>query len=434
MQSQTFENSWQRVLEFDDHLAAERANVDSQSALSEATDDINLPRLDLNGAYIQMADPIQLDIMDLEPLASAPGAIAGLPGALGIPTVTDLTDDTIATVSLQAIWPIYTGGKISAAQEIAQAELRASRATYRLALYERFQLLVDRYYGNQLARQVVALQSQMVDSVERHRDAATELERQGQIARVERLAAEVALDDVITAQSRAESQLNMSTLALTQMIRKPPDRLTSNLFIEVALAARSEYVAQTLDSFPGLDVLDARRAQSESAVDIENSEYLPKVFLFGDYQAYESDSILADSIPDWQVGIGVSVPLFDNSGRSSRALAAENVRAEVESLVRQARADLQLLVSQTYELAIQAQDEYRRLETALELADENLRLREQSFREGFGTSRDVVDALTYRTSVETRRAVVAYDFVRHYAKLCVLSGQLPEFINRSERS
>lgn len=434
MQSQTFENSWQRVLEFDDHLAAERANVDSQSALSEATDDINLPRLDLNGAYIQMADPIQLDIMDLEPLASAPGAIAGLPGALGIPTVTDLTDDTIATVSLQAIWPIYTGGKISAAQEIAQAELRASRATYRLALYERFQLLVDRYYGNQLARQVVALQSQMVDSVERHRDAATELERQGQIARVERLAAEVALDDVITAQSRAESQLNISTLALTQMIRKPPDRLTSNLFIEVALAARSEYVAQTLDSFPGLDVLDARRAQSESAVDIENSEYLPKVFLFGDYQAYESDSILADSIPDWQVGIGVSVPLFDNSGRSSRALAAENVRAEVESLVRQARADLQLLVSQTYELAIQAQDEYRRLETALELADENLRLREQSFREGFGTSRDVVDALTYRTSVETRRAVVAYDFVRHYAKLCVLSGQLPEFINRSERS
>ncbi|NVK12167.1 MAG: hypothetical protein HWD83_09205, partial [Gammaproteobacteria bacterium] len=56
VQSQTFENSWQRVLEFDDHLAAERANVDSQSALSEATDDINLPRLDLNGAYIQMAD------------------------------------------------------------------------------------------------------------------------------------------------------------------------------------------------------------------------------------------------------------------------------------------------------------------------------------------------------------------------------------------
>jgi outer membrane protein TolC len=303
-----------------------------------------------------------------------------------------------------------------------------------LALYERFQLLVDRYYGNQLARQVVALQSQMVDSVERHRDAAAELERQGQIARVERLAAEVALDDVITAQSRAESQLNMSTLALAQMIRESPDRLTSNLFIEVALAARSEYVAQTLESFPGLDVLDARRAQSESAVDIENSEYLPKVFLFGDYQAYESDSILADSIPDWQVGIGVSVPLFDNSGRSSRALAAENVRAEVESLVRQARADLQLLVSQTYELAVQAQDEYRRLATALELADENLRLREQSFREGFGTSRDVVDALTYRTSVETRRAVVAYDFVRHYAKLCVLSGQLPEFINRSERS
>ncbi len=431
---QSFNSAWQRVLDYDDHLAAERANLETQTSLSEAAEDISLPRVDINGAYVQMADPIQIDIMDLEPLASVPSAITSLPGLANIPTVTNLTDDNIATISLQAIWPIYTGGKITAAQEIARAELRASQAMYRVALYERFQLLVDRYYGNQLAQQIVALQQQMVEGVENHRDAALALESQGQIARVERLAAEVALDDVSTARSRAQSQLSLSTLALTQLMHGAPDRLTSNLFVDVELRTRSEYVAQTLESFPGLQVLDAKLSQSESALDIENSEYRPKVFLFGDYQAYENDSILADSIPDWQVGIGVSIPLFDNSGRSSRAQAAENVRREVESLVRQARTDLQLLVSQAFEQASQAKLEYRRLDTALMLADENLHLRQQSFREGFGTSRDVVDALTYRTSVETRRALVAFEFVRHYAQLCVLSGRIDEFLQQSERS
>ena len=429
--AQSFSAAWQEVLANDSVLAAERAKLDSRTSLNEVADDLNWPRLDLNMAYVQMADPIQLDILDLEPLASAPGAITSLPGLVGIPTVTDFTDDNLSTVSLQAMWPIYTGGKISASQDIINSQYDESRAEFQLKVSERFGVLVERYYGLQLARHNQQLQEQVVASIQGHADAAALLEQQGQIARVETLQALVALDDAKVALSRAESQVTMAELALHQLINSDLVNLQSHLFIDVELAPAAHYIETTLNTFPALDVLDAKLAQSGAAIDLQKSEYAPTVFLFGDYQAYEGDSLLADITPDWQVGLGVSVPLISNSGRSARVRAAHNVQLEVQNLSRQTRTDLQLLVNHAYEQAQQAQLEYQRLATALELAAENIKLREKAFREGLGTSRDLVDATTYKTVVEMRRAAAAYAFVFQYAQLCALSSSIDQFIRTS---
>ena len=430
--AQSFEQAWRQVLTVDDELSAERAKLASRSSLAAVADDLNWPRLDLNMAYVQMADPIQLDLLDLEPLASAPGAITSLPGLLGVPTVTNFTDDSLTTVSLQAMWPIFTGGKIAASQAIISSQYDESRAEFKLKITERFGVLVERYYGLELARHYQLLQEQVVSSIDAHANDANLLQQQGQIARVEVLQAQVALDDALVGLARAKSQVTMAELALNQLLHSNVTRLQSQLFIDVELAPVAHYVDGTLNTFPGLDVLDAKLAQSDAAIDLQKSEYAPSVFLFGDYQAYEGESLLADMTPDWQVGVGISIPLISNTGRSARVKAAHDVQLEVQSLSRKTRSDLQLLVNHSYEQARQAQLEYRRLLTAIELADENIKLREKAFREGLGTSRDLVDATTYKAGVEMRRAAAAYQFVRHYAQLCALSSAIETFIISSE--
>lgn len=430
--SQTFESAWQRVQSNDNVLAAERSKVDGRANLAADAGALNWPRLDLNMAYVRMANPVQLDILDLEPLASAPGAITSLPGVLGVPTVTNFTDDNVSTVALQALWPIFTGGKISASQAIIDSQHHESKAELKLKTYERFGILVDRYYGLQLAVQNAELQEQVVRSIQAHSDAAEQLQQQGQIARVETLQAKVGLDDAQVALARARSQVTMAELALNQMLQGNTSPLLSNLFIEVNLMPADEYADATLNSFPALAVLDAKLVQSDADIDLQKAEYSPTVALFGDYQAYENDSLLADITPDWQVGIGVSVPLISNNGRSARVQAAHNLRQELKSVSRQTKADLELLVNHSYEQAKQAQLEYKRLATALELADENIKLRDNAFREGLGTSRDLLDATTYKTSVSMRRAAAAYAFVFHYAQLCALSSNIDQFIVTSE--
>ena len=59
-------------------------------------------------------------------------------------------------------------------------------------------------------------------------------------------------------------------------------------------------------------------------VDIEKGQEFPTVALFGTVNLYEEDDLLNKLIPDWFLGVGVSVPLVDRSGRAEQLRAARN--------------------------------------------------------------------------------------------------------------
>lgn len=125
----SFASAWQQLLEVSDKLAAEGQEVSRAEAQQEAGRDLNLPSLNINGSYTRLEKPIELDLRDLNPLASMepatlPPAIGGIIGSLpGSLFVTPFTEQDVFRASLQAMWPIYTGGQISAAQGIQAAQV-----------------------------------------------------------------------------------------------------------------------------------------------------------------------------------------------------------------------------------------------------------------------------------------------------------------------
>jgi outer membrane protein TolC len=99
----------------------------------------------------------------------------------------------------------------------------------------------------------------------------------------------------------------------------------------------------------------------------------------------------------------------------------------VQALKSQAREDLSVLVQKTYLEAQQAIDEVLGLESSIELAQENLRLREKAFKQGLSSSLDVVDAQLYLASIQTQQSVARYQYLVSLTRLLAVSSQMNTF-------
>ena len=435
----TFTEAWQMLLQNNEGLAADRAGVERAGLLVEANKGWRLPTLDLTGSYTRLDDPVTLGPSQL--LSSMPagaglehifedlGSLLSIPsGAVDQALTSTLMDDDVWNASLRALWPLFTGGRISAAVGIAEAQHQ--EAEFRLLMQEqvKFEELAKYYFGVVLAGRVLETRTEVQDGLAQHLDHAVKLEEQGQVARVERLQAAASFDRAKVERRKAERDLEIATLALTRIVRSETlVQPVSGLFTNTQLPPEESFVDSTLAQYPGLGVLDAKRRQANGLIKVNQGDYYPGVFVFGNYTLYEGDDLAGQMAPDWLVGVGVNIPLVSPTGRRNRVGAARSAVVQVDYLRSQAQHDLQLLVEKTYREALQALEEFEGLATSLELARENVRLREIAFSQGLSTSLDVIDGQLFLAGIKTQRWVASYRYVLSLARLLAISGGKNDF-------
>ncbi len=437
----TFMEAWHLLLQNNEGLAAERASVEHAGHLVDANAGLRYPTLDVAGSYTRLADPVTLAPSDL--LVSMPagenldliftelGNLFGIPsGAVDQALTSTLMDDDVWNASLRALWPLYTGGRIDAAVGIAKAQQQEAEFRLRMQEQVKFEELAKYYFGVVLARRVLETRTEVQHGLAEHLDHAVKLEEQGQIARVERLQAAASYDRARVEQLKSQRDLEIATLALGRIIRSESEVVpVSNLFTNSVLPTEVSFVDSTLVQYPGLGVLDAKRAQANGLISVHKGGYYPQVFAFGNLTLYEGDDLTSKMTPDWLVGVGVKVPLISPGGRRDRISAARSSVAQVDHLRNQAERDLQLLVEKTYREALQSLEEHDGLGTSLELARENVRLREIAFSQGLSTSLDVIDGQLFLAGVKTQRLLAAYRYVLSLARLLAISGGQDDFIS-----
>ncbi len=432
-----FSDAWHTVVTKNDGLAAKRANVEQAEHMQDAASDLYLPTVTVGANYTRLDQDVKLSPSDL--FGSMPASDSEIgkvinnivkDSALNSAFTSTIANRDVLTSSVRAIWPIFTGGRISAAQDIAQG--KTQEAKYMLAMMQqaKFEDLSRFYFGVVLAEKVVETRKEVEAGLKRHYEHALKLQQQGQIAKVERLQAESAYDKAKVDTQKSVRDLEIAQVALTKLLQQSSTTVpTTKLFINSSLPPMSSFINKTLASYPGLHILDAKRKQADGLIDVEKGKYYPEVYLYGDYNLYESDSLAAKMAPDWAVGIGVSVPLIDSSGRSGKVKAAHSMVTQVNHLRAQAEQDLSVLVEKTYREANQALEEYNGLKSSLALAKENIRLREKAFSQGLSTSLDVVDAELYLSAVKTQRLAAAYQYVMCLTRLLAISGEMNTFNN-----
>lgn len=428
----SFSDAWHVLQQKNNSIAAGRANVERYRQNEKAQDSLNYPSVTLGANYTRLDNDVTLSGDDLIHSLDANSAafISGMLSGLGVNPVSTIAEQDVFNSSVRAVWPIYTGGRISSAQAIASGQTDEAVANLAMETMRRYQDLARYYFSVVLAKSVVETRKSVEAGLTKHLEFAVKLQQQGQIAKVERLQAEASLDHAVVERKSAEKDLQIAQSALTEILNQEsivePD---TSLFINESLPGVEVFVEQTLASYPGLDILSAKEKQANNLIKVEKGSYYPEVYLYGNYTLYEGEELANELTPDWMVGVGVSIPLIDNSGRSENVQSAKSALLQVNHLKAQANQDLTVLVKKTYFQAEQAQEEATGLDSSLQLAQENLKLRNKAFSQGLSTSLDVVDAELYLASIETQQLVAKYNYLIALNGLLALSSQMDTFQN-----
>ncbi|PID77063.1 MAG: hypothetical protein CSB24_03340 [Deltaproteobacteria bacterium] len=435
----SFVGAWEMVVSNSDALKAAQENIAHAEYKQGSAKALYLPEIKLTAAYIHLDDDIKIkpdDLFESMPAGHQIAAISsqlaqkyGLPAAqIGAGLTSTMAEQENFVSAVNAIWPIYTGGRITAAQQIAAGMVDEAGDKLRLERLQQFQHLVDYYFGAVLTRTIHQTRMEVETGLKKHLDHAVMLEKQGQIAKVERMQAEAAYDKAIVERKKAWQDHEIALAALTELLKSnQPVSPADQLFIENSLPEMDTFIQHTLQSHPGLAALAAKQKQAEGLLAAERGRYLPTIALFGNYTLHEDDSLAAKTSPDWLAGLGASLPLIDRSGRRGDHLAAKSSLRRIGHLKNQARSDLKLLVEKTYRQARQALEEYQGLRSSQELAQETVSLRIKAFSQGISTSLDVVDAELFLAQVKTQRAAAMYNHVKALGTLVVISSGPEDF-------
>ncbi|TKB51223.1 TolC family protein [Ferrimonas sediminicola] len=419
----SLQQAWQRVEAVSDKLQAQQQAHQRAEAELGVANQLGDPSLTLRGSYLRLDRAVQLDARAINPLPQMltllpPGLLPPLPDSAW---KTEISDRDIYHASLQAVWPLYVGGRIEAAKSIKAAEVEQQKQQTRLDTQERFSSLVERYFALALTHRVEQLHLARLDTLKRQLANAEALRHQGQIAEVERLDAQVALEQGQVALSQASRRRVLAQMALDTLLQRQGTELSQSLLLPRQMPDLDQWHRQMLATHPALALFGAKEAQAQGAINAERGRYKPELALVGNYSFDVDESLMSELEPEWMVGLTLKVPLVTNDGRNDRVRAAKSAQLQVQHLKAQTRQDLELLMASREQQLSQARHEYLALASAESLAKENLRLRQLAFAQGLGTSIDQVEAGDKLLEVQTARAAAQYRCLVALGQLAAMS-------------
>jgi outer membrane protein TolC len=420
----TFDQALTMMLSANEFVQAAHSESEQRAYESAVAQGLYYPKITLTGRVTQLDDPIDLD---LNSIRDAMLALHPAVPASAVPSFEEtIQDDTFWKSQLNMVWPVFTGGRIRAANAAAEAGTREADAKLRRTTETLTSDLVRTYFAVRLADQVVGIRAEAKGALDRHLFEARRMYAEGFIAQTELLHAQVAQAQADRELKASRRDLALAYTALANVLSSDePVTPTTPLFLVSELEPVENFVRQALDRHPALDQLDAIKDKTHENLRAEKAAYAPEVYLFGMRELYEHDLTILE--PAWAVGVGLNFTLFDGFARPNRIHAAQKLEEQAGLRRQKLARDLETLVSSTYQELMKAREQFDALQTSLNFTDENLRARRRAFEEGLATSLDVVDAQLSLSSVRVERLRAAYDFDVALAQLLEASGQGKDF-------
>jgi outer membrane protein TolC len=322
--------------------------------------------------------------------------------------------------TVSAVMPIYSGGSITAAQNLAQLDWQKSELTLQQTTQQQTMRLIEAYFGEQLAKQLLSLSTQNLDSLTAHLNQAIKLEQQGMINHGQRLQAEVAKQAAQRQFDQASSHEESSRYALQQLLNVSQlPSLSTPLFINTSnLPAIDTFLQAYQVRSPMANQLKLDQTIAKQGVALAKANIRPNAYLFGQQTLNKTD---------WIIGVGARYTLLSNVDRLKMASAAQDKVTAAEAMTAQVEQDTQQIIVRAYHEANAARKAFLSMQTDIKSAEENLRIQQTSFREGETTAPFVNDAVSALNATYSDQATAAYRYDMALATLLGASGQIDQF-------
>lgn len=428
--------SYDKVLLNNDSLKASKSAVQKAQKLKSGAYMLFAPEIDIMGNYTFM-EKTSLEI----PPIRLPQAMGG--ATLNVPSI-DLHKNHFAFGIINAVYPIYTGGKRLSALKMAKLNIQDSELLMQLNKINLFEKLVKSYFGVKLSYDVHKMLKDGELGALAHLNNAKKLQENGQIAKIEFLGAKVEYDKAKNKTHEAKDALDIALLAfktilqdenLTNSVELSESgeimnlSLTSELVtaLDVQLKPLQYYKDTAISAYPALKSLEVKKLQTKELTEIEFGNFLPTVGLYGGYVLKANNTMLNRAIPSWFVGITAKMSLISTSGRIFKYQASKIAQNEVDYLHRQAKSDILLLIETTYKEVLSAKESYKNHSSTIELATENLNLQEKAFINGMASTVQVSDARNQLSLAKIDAQNSQYRYAIALAKLYAITNDMESF-------
>lgn len=417
-----------------------RLDAQAQALQAQALSGLGGPSLSLTGFVGRLSNSVNLDLSRAaalgNPLLGMADAALPQVDLPAIPNALQATRvSTLTSVGIGGVWPLYAGGRIEAAQGLAQGRADEARAEQQDSEQQLATQVAQRYFTVQLAQAASGLRADAVAGIAAHQRDALALESEGLIARVERLKADLALDNARRELAKARSDEALALLALQRLLDAPaPLQPSTPLFVHSqGVGSLDAFVQAGSVHHPAWQKLAAKREQAAQALALQGKAGAPTVLALANYNLNRDSSTRLQ--PNWQLGILVSIPLVSRIDSAQMRAAARLQQQRVELSAQQAGRDIPTLIESSWRALEDARAQYATGASAIALAQENLRLQRIRFQQAHSTSTEVTDAQLALAKSQLERLQSAHGYVLALAQLLQASGQperLPEFAARAD--
>ena len=339
-----------------------------------------------------------------------------------VPNDLDVTiQDHDVRTSVSMVMPLYMGGKINSAKQIANIQAQRSNISEKQQQdTQRFEM-IQAYFNVQLQQQLVNSALFNLNAMQEHYGNAVKLEQQGFINKGQRMQFEVARNNAERSYQNAQANLRASQFSLQNLLQtKQSVQLSTPLFVNLTQNHSLDTLLANYDQNSSL----IRKLQMDTQlanenVKVQQSAKKPSVFAFGEYEL--------DSKENWIVGVMAKYNLFSGIDNNKNIRAAELKKYAAELMTERTKQEVENVLYKSFSELNSSQTSHQLLTQNTKAAQENLRIQQLSFKEGMGTATQVIDAQNALNGLKTEMAVNAYKYILSLATLLQSYGSIDEF-------
>ena len=426
-QELSLKEAYNLMLSKNGDLNASLQEVYAKQEEQKAIKGLRYPSISLSATYLNLDKDIAVDLNDQRTMVS---------GILGVPDPALLGDwnftlqqKNLGFATADIEWPIFAGGKINAATKASKINFELSENHHKIKENALTIKLIDYYFKLKLAKEAEGLRKKVYETIQLHSDHATKLFENGIIPEVETLNAKVALSNAKRELVAAQKDVSLATTAIKNLIGGKTFNSTSTAFINPTIqTSLGEFQNDMIQENEQLKFLEKNEELAKIGVKVENSEYFPKVALFGKHTLWKDNLSLLEN--KWLVGVGATWELFNGFEREHKIKAAKHKVLQVQQLEKQAKLNLLTYTEKLYNDLEKQREQYDSLDTDEVLAEKLKFMRTRAFEEGTGTSLEVIDATLQLTQIKLFKIKALYHYNATYGELMVSLNKTENFLNK----
>ncbi|TDX86142.1 TolC family protein [Epilithonimonas xixisoli] len=391
------------------YLKIDQAQIEESTANLLAAKNKQLPELTVSGNYLYL--PLEPNV-DLK--------IPGMAG--GGPKVSNVLYGS-ANLSV----PIYAGGRIkygikSAEYLVEASKLNAENDKNAIAYN------ISQAYNNLFkANEVVKLLKENLTSSQKRDESFIKLEKNGVIARNDRLKAQLQTSNIELQLMEAENNYSIANINMDLLLGLPDNteiEVDSNYIGEDDLGKPDDYYLNLArENRNDIKALDYQRKAAALGSKSAKAEHLPSLAFTGGYVAADIPKLLTITNAV-NVGVGIQYNLSNIWKKNSSYVQSKAKEQELAANNDLLNDNVTLEVKRDYQNDLFAHKKIDVYQRALEQAEENYRITLNKYNAGLETITNLLDADTAKITANVNVITSKADAALAHKKLLQTTGTI----------